>query len=183
MLLTYLFLLMAAIQEISARIGRATRYGRRRECLPMAADFCDLKDGEIVAIWSCGPLGQFAIKSAFLLGLRMVCASAAAAVPVALIHTAAAVTAPAFMFIWGMARWRPGHHLHSRNDSLSNQLGREWPWMGGDREAEQVYIRHITTHYLWHRTCQAGRAALTGSAPSSLGKPDGRGSVRGEPDP
>lgn len=50
MLLTYLFLLMAAIQEISARIGRATRYGRRRECLPMAADFCDLKDGEIVAI-------------------------------------------------------------------------------------------------------------------------------------
>jgi len=173
------------MQEISARIGRATGYGRRRECLPMAADFCDLKDGETVAIWSCGPLGQFAIKSAFLLGLRMVCASAAAAVPVALIHTAAAVTAPAFMFIWGMARWRPGHHLHSRNDSLSNQLGREWPWMGGDREAEQVYIRHVTTHYLWarHRTCQVGRAALTGSAPSSFGKPDGRGPLRGEPDP
>ena len=130
MLLTYLFLLMAAIQEISARIGRATRYGRRRECLPMAADFCDLKDGEIVAIWSCGPLGQFAIKSAFLLGLRMVCASAAAAVPVALIHTAAAVTAPAFMFIWGMARWRPGHHLHSRNDSPFEPA---WSEMAVDR--------------------------------------------------
>lgn len=34
----------------------------------MAADFCGLKDGETVAIWGCGPVGQMAIKSAFLLG-------------------------------------------------------------------------------------------------------------------
>src|ERR1700710_1062722 len=34
----------------------------------MAAEFCDLKGGETVAIWGCGPVGQFAIKSAFLLG-------------------------------------------------------------------------------------------------------------------
>ena len=183
MLLTYLFLLMAAIQEISARIGRATGYGRRRECLPMAADFCDLKDGEIVAIWSCGPLGQFAIKSAFLLGLRMVCASAAAAVPVALFTLRQPLLhRPSCSY----GVWRAGGLAIIcilATIVLSNQLGREWPWMGGDREAEQVYIRHITTHYLWHRTCQAGRAALTGSAPSSLGKPDGRGPLRGEPDP
>jgi threonine dehydrogenase-like Zn-dependent dehydrogenase len=34
----------------------------------MAADFCDLKGGETVAIWGCGPVGQFAIRSAVLLG-------------------------------------------------------------------------------------------------------------------
>jgi threonine dehydrogenase-like Zn-dependent dehydrogenase len=34
----------------------------------MAADFCNLKGGETVAIWGCGPVGQFAIRSAFLLG-------------------------------------------------------------------------------------------------------------------
>jgi threonine dehydrogenase-like Zn-dependent dehydrogenase len=40
----------------------------------MAADFCDLKGGETVAIWGCGPVGQFAIKSAFLLGAERVIA-------------------------------------------------------------------------------------------------------------
>jgi threonine dehydrogenase-like Zn-dependent dehydrogenase len=40
----------------------------------MAADFCNLKGGETVAIWGCGPVGQFAIKSAFLLGTERVIA-------------------------------------------------------------------------------------------------------------
>jgi threonine dehydrogenase-like Zn-dependent dehydrogenase len=40
----------------------------------MAADFCNLKGGETVAIWGCGPVGQFAIKSAFLLGAERVIA-------------------------------------------------------------------------------------------------------------
>jgi threonine dehydrogenase-like Zn-dependent dehydrogenase len=40
----------------------------------MAADFCELKGGETVAIWGCGPVGQFAIKSAFLLGAERVIA-------------------------------------------------------------------------------------------------------------
>lgn len=31
----------------------------------MAADFCNLQGGETVAIWGCGPVGQFAIRSAF----------------------------------------------------------------------------------------------------------------------
>jgi len=38
----------------------------------MAADFCNLKGGETVAIWGCGPVGQFAIRSAFLLGAERV---------------------------------------------------------------------------------------------------------------
>ena len=40
----------------------------------MAAEFCDIKPGDVVAIWGCGPVGQFAIRSAFLLGAERVIA-------------------------------------------------------------------------------------------------------------
>lgn len=40
----------------------------------MAAEFCNLKGGETVAIWGCGPVGQFAIRSAFMLGAERVIA-------------------------------------------------------------------------------------------------------------
>src|SRR3954471_181637 len=34
----------------------------------MAADNCSIRPGDTVAVWGCGPVGQFAIQSAFLLG-------------------------------------------------------------------------------------------------------------------
>jgi len=34
----------------------------------MAAENCDIKGGDVIAVWGCGPVGQFAIRSAFLLG-------------------------------------------------------------------------------------------------------------------
>jgi len=40
----------------------------------MAAENCDIKPGHVVAIWGCGPVGQFAIRSAFLLGAERVIA-------------------------------------------------------------------------------------------------------------
>ena len=40
----------------------------------MAAENCDIKRGDTVAVWGCGPVGQFAIKSAFLLGAERVIA-------------------------------------------------------------------------------------------------------------
>jgi threonine dehydrogenase-like Zn-dependent dehydrogenase len=40
----------------------------------MAAENCDIKPGSIVAVWGCGPVGQFAIKSAYLLGAGRVIA-------------------------------------------------------------------------------------------------------------
>jgi threonine dehydrogenase-like Zn-dependent dehydrogenase len=40
----------------------------------MAADFCDIKGGETIAVWGCGPVGQFAIRSAILLGAGRVIA-------------------------------------------------------------------------------------------------------------
>jgi len=40
----------------------------------MAAEFCNIHQGDLVAIWGCGPVGQFAIRSAFLLGAERVVA-------------------------------------------------------------------------------------------------------------
>jgi threonine dehydrogenase-like Zn-dependent dehydrogenase len=39
-----------------------------------AVEVCDLKGGETVAVWGCGPVGQFAIKSAWMLGAERVIA-------------------------------------------------------------------------------------------------------------
>ncbi len=38
----------------------------------MAAEACDLKEGDTIAVWGCGPVGLFAIKSAFLLSASRV---------------------------------------------------------------------------------------------------------------
>jgi threonine dehydrogenase-like Zn-dependent dehydrogenase len=40
----------------------------------MAAENCNIKPGDTVAIWGCGPVGQFAIRSAFMLGAERVIA-------------------------------------------------------------------------------------------------------------
>src|SRR5437773_2536091 len=40
----------------------------------MAAENCDIQPGDTVAVWGCGPVGQFAIKSAYLLGAERVIA-------------------------------------------------------------------------------------------------------------
>ncbi|MEO3776702.1 zinc-dependent alcohol dehydrogenase [Micromonospora sp. B11E3] len=38
----------------------------------MAAEMCDIRRGDIVAVWGAGPVGQFAALSAFLLGAERV---------------------------------------------------------------------------------------------------------------
>ena len=40
----------------------------------MGADLCGIKRGDVVAVWGCGPVGQFAIKSAYMLGAEKVIA-------------------------------------------------------------------------------------------------------------
>ncbi|GIJ46499.1 glutathione-dependent formaldehyde dehydrogenase [Virgisporangium aliadipatigenens] len=40
----------------------------------MGAEMCDIKPGQIVAVWGAGPVGQFAIASAYLLGASKVIA-------------------------------------------------------------------------------------------------------------
>jgi threonine dehydrogenase-like Zn-dependent dehydrogenase len=39
-----------------------------------AAENCNIQPGDTIAIWGCGPVGQFAIKSAYLLGAERVIA-------------------------------------------------------------------------------------------------------------
>src|SRR5436189_193535 len=40
----------------------------------MAAENCDIQRGDVIAIWGCGPVGQMAVRSAFLLGAERVIA-------------------------------------------------------------------------------------------------------------
>ena len=40
----------------------------------MGAEMCDIKPGDTIAIWGCGPVGQFSIRCAFLLGAERVIA-------------------------------------------------------------------------------------------------------------
>ncbi len=40
----------------------------------MAAENCDIQPGDTVAIWGCGPVGQFGIRSAYMLGAERVIA-------------------------------------------------------------------------------------------------------------
>jgi threonine dehydrogenase-like Zn-dependent dehydrogenase len=40
----------------------------------MAAEACNIRPNDTIAIWGCGPVGQFAIRSAFLLGAGRVIA-------------------------------------------------------------------------------------------------------------
>lgn len=39
-----------------------------------AAEQCDIQPGDVLAVWGCGPVGQFAIKSALILGAERVIA-------------------------------------------------------------------------------------------------------------
>jgi threonine dehydrogenase-like Zn-dependent dehydrogenase len=40
----------------------------------MAAEHCDIQPGDVIAVWGCGPVGQMAIRSAWLLGAERVIA-------------------------------------------------------------------------------------------------------------
>ena len=40
----------------------------------MGAEMCDIRPGQVVAVWGAGPVGQFAIASAKLLGAERIIA-------------------------------------------------------------------------------------------------------------
>jgi threonine dehydrogenase-like Zn-dependent dehydrogenase len=58
----------------------------------MGAEFCGIQGGETIAVWGCGPVGQFAIRSAFLLGAERVIAIDAVPERLALAREAGAET-------------------------------------------------------------------------------------------
>jgi threonine dehydrogenase-like Zn-dependent dehydrogenase len=40
----------------------------------MGAEWCDIQPGDVIAVWGCGPVGQLAIASAYMLGAERVIA-------------------------------------------------------------------------------------------------------------
>src|ERR1700712_2364222 len=58
----------------------------------MAADFCNLQQGDTIAVFGCGPVGQFSIRSAFLLGAERVIAIDTVPERLALAQQAGAIT-------------------------------------------------------------------------------------------
>ena len=58
----------------------------------MAADNCNIQQGDTIAIWGCGPVGLFAIRSAFLLGAERVIAIDTVPERLALAREAGAIT-------------------------------------------------------------------------------------------
>ncbi len=58
----------------------------------MAADNCNIQPGDTIAVWGCGPVGQFAIRSAFLLGAERVIAIDTVAERLALARQSGAIT-------------------------------------------------------------------------------------------
>ena len=94
----------------------------------MAADFCDLKGGETVAVWGCGPVGQLAIKSAFLLGAERVIAIDTVPERLALAEASGAVTLD----------FTQGRHLRPHPGADA------WSWRGRLHRCR----RHRTQHPL-----------------------------------
>ena len=58
----------------------------------MAAEFCNIQPEDTIAIWGCGPVGQFAIRSAFLLGAGRVIAIDTVPERIAMAKAAGAIT-------------------------------------------------------------------------------------------
>lgn len=58
----------------------------------MAAENCDIKGGDVICVWGCGPVGQFAIRSAFLLGAEKVIAIDSVAERLRMAEQAGAIT-------------------------------------------------------------------------------------------
>jgi threonine dehydrogenase-like Zn-dependent dehydrogenase len=58
----------------------------------MGAEFCDIKGGETIAVFGCGPVAQFSIRSAFLLGAERVIAIDTVPERLALAAAAGAIT-------------------------------------------------------------------------------------------
>ncbi|KAB0677198.1 zinc-dependent alcohol dehydrogenase [Aureimonas leprariae] len=58
----------------------------------MGAEMCNIKGGETIAIWGCGPVGQMSIRSAFLLGAERVIAIDTVPERLAMAKAAGAIT-------------------------------------------------------------------------------------------
>jgi threonine dehydrogenase-like Zn-dependent dehydrogenase len=109
----------------------------------MGAEMCSIKPGDTVAVWGCGPVGQFAIKSAFMLGAERV------------------IAIDRFPYRLQMAREHSGaetinyEHVDSVVDTLKEMTG----WRGPDACIDAVGMEaHAPgVKYMYDRVKQATR--------------------------
>jgi threonine dehydrogenase-like Zn-dependent dehydrogenase len=129
----------------------------------MAAENCDLKGGETVLVFGCGPVGQFAIKSAFLLGAA---------------HVIAVDTVPERM---ALARASGAETLDYKDDKLQDQIrdltqgkgpdavieavGLESHGHGGIMESVETHLTHMERPFALEQAILACRPAGTVSLP------------------
>jgi threonine dehydrogenase-like Zn-dependent dehydrogenase len=108
----------------------------------MGAEMCDIQPGDIVAVWGCGPVGQFAIASAYLLGAERV------------------IAVDRFDYRLRMARERAGAETinYEEVDSVVETLNEMTGGRGPDACIDAVGMEAHTHHaavYAYDRTKQA----------------------------
>jgi threonine dehydrogenase-like Zn-dependent dehydrogenase len=94
----------------------------------MAAENCEISGGEMIAVWGCGPVGQFAIRSALLLGAARVIAIDAVPERLQMAADAGAET------------------LHSLNDDVFKQLRDMTGGLGPDACIDAVGMEAHGSH-------------------------------------
>ncbi len=105
----------------------------------MAAENCNIRPGETVAVWGCGPVGQMAIRSAFLLGAGQV------------------IAIDRFPERLDMARLGGAHTLNYEETSVSEELRELTGGMGPDAciDAVGMEAHGHGAMYMYDRAKQA----------------------------
>ncbi|MGE5539121.1 MAG: zinc-dependent alcohol dehydrogenase [Gemmatimonas sp.] len=103
----------------------------------MGAELCDIKPGDTIAVWGCGPVGQFAIKSAFLLGAERV------------------IAIDRFPYRLAMAKQSGAETLNYEEVSISESLKEMTGGRGPDACIDAVGMEAHGTGFLYDRMKQA----------------------------
>ncbi len=129
----------------------------------MAAENCNIQPGDTVAVFGCGPVGQFAIKSAFLLGAGRVIAIDTVPERLALARQSGAETLD-----------YKDEHLQERivemtqglgPDSVIEAVGMESHGTGGLLESAQTHLTSTERPYALQQAILACRSGGTVSLP------------------
>lgn len=129
----------------------------------MAAENCDIQPGQTVAVFGCGPVGQFAIKSAFLLGAERVIAIDAVPERLALARQSGAETLE-------YTDERLQDHLLELTqgqgpDAVIEAVGLESHGTGGVAETLKTKATHLERTYALEQAIKACRPCGTVSLP------------------
>jgi threonine dehydrogenase-like Zn-dependent dehydrogenase len=106
----------------------------------MGAEMCNIRHGDTIAVWGCGPVGQFAIRSAFLLGAERV------------------IAIDRFQERLNMARTAGAETINYERDSVYDQLMQRTGGRGPDACIDAVGLESHAGHgilYAYDRIKQA----------------------------